>query len=95
MDVGKHTPGPWSCEDSPHKREWSHWIHTEDPSEFVGAISTGPNEEANAHLIAAAPDLLEALQGLLGMGTIAVSSEKDQAHAAIAKALGAAANAPS
>lgn len=62
MDT-KHTTGPWT-----HRRAFS-------KGEEIGCVvmpmgydlSTSNNEEneANARLIAAAPDLLEALEGLL------------------------------
>lgn len=72
---GSHTPGPWSVEDpidsdlciveaNKPVHEWK-FIATiylrqgNDPDEFSHAVS-----EANARLIAAAPELLEALEDL-------------------------------
>lgn len=54
----KHTPGPW--------RLWG----KADPSQVISdatgfiAQTLGGNDEANARLIAAAPELLEALKNL-------------------------------
>ena len=53
----QHTPGPWHAEPAPHR---SHWI--------LGATSVAltiePNE-ANARLIASAPELLAACMSAL------------------------------
>lgn len=73
----KHTPGPWTC--TADMRRLGYYKITE-PYEFR-ALET----EANARLIAAAPDMLEALQNLV--------KHKDQnawneARHAIAKATG-------
>lgn len=89
----KHTPGPWVVSLSPN---------------LVGAIddggeretvaeTVGPNKEANAHLIAAAPDLLEACKMMLLWLETPKTAELNSAswreclpkgRAAIAKALG-------
>lgn len=84
-----HTPGPWSINDqNPDDEE------IEAPSGPV-AIALGREAEANARLIAAAPDLLAALEECLlnsdihgKYGPPARSLEK--ARAAIAKAKGGA-----
>lgn len=58
----QHTPGPWKYEASTktvRSIPSNYWIATMDSWE--GAV----NHEANARLIAAAPDLLEALEMLL------------------------------
>lgn len=44
--------------------------------------------EANANLIAAAPDMLEALESLLALRSCAVESDYEKAEAAIRKAKG-------
>ena len=99
--MSKHTPGPWQ------------WTQHFDPTISIykdgfGQIarlydSSAGTGKANARLIAAAPDLLEALQGILGyfdsgnsvsvsQATIkARSDEVKAARAAIAKATGGAA----
>jgi len=61
----KHTPGPWKAEkDSPNK--YSTWsVYSMDGKTFNGFIcQTSGNCEPNAKLIAAAPELLEALQSV-------------------------------
>jgi hypothetical protein len=88
-----HTPGPWV----PRKDTGLRWriqtagdkgtlaYMTARPAAWAGNFSHGQIEE-NAHLIAAAPDLLEALQGLVE------NSEKEdnwaKAFSAIKKAKG-------
>lgn len=67
MDKAKHTPGPWqSCPHPADDRErFSHWVCEEnDPGHNIGIClcETRPDSEANACLIAAAPDMLAALQ---------------------------------
>jgi hypothetical protein len=62
----QHTPGPWAVkhhEDTDTYsiyvagRQWNSWT--------VAALGYSKEDEANARLIAAAPDLLEALQTML------------------------------
>ncbi|MBW9247136.1 hypothetical protein [Pseudomonas paracarnis] len=66
----KHTPGPWYVQDDHGKR----WIETEGNDDTIaeihrrkrkGSVYSCEEAGANADLIAAAPDLLTALQGLL------------------------------
>ena len=88
MSTTKHTPGPWRVESGPYYRA----IRVD--SEVIAdmrQISRSFNE-SNARLIAAAPDLLAALEGMLevfgdefGAGE---SDTCDAARAAIAKAKG-------
>ena len=91
MSDAKFTEGPWEAVALIGKPEWDvvkpdaqaidgHW--------FVATChdcADGKDAEANARLIAAAPDLLEALQYLVGLGG---GDCLDPARAAIAKALG-------
>lgn len=65
----KHTPGPWHEYNASHGRILSHWhVGGPDYREGLGAIckTTGEYipevEHANARLIAAAPELLEAVE---------------------------------
>ncbi|MBV7502068.1 hypothetical protein [Achromobacter sp. ACM05] len=83
-----HTPGPW------HLSAAKDCIWHQDH----GRVCTWPNHaqvwnwEANARLIAAAPDLLDALAALIGCidhGSDDPASKLDAARAAIAKATGA------
>lgn len=52
----KHTPGPWSVKESP---ESSYGDHNKV---YIGKTYINVDGEANAKLIAAAPELFEALQ---------------------------------
>lgn len=93
--MNKHTPGPW--------RFWTCRIDSstgmENYAQFAnlnGHVFRAPLQylsEADARLIAAAPDLLEALNAMLThMGMDEDEWNKvtfDQARAAIAKATGA------
>jgi len=61
MNTAKHTPGPWNCVD-PHV--------IRGPKNVVVAKTLDSKEgyeikQANAHLIAAAPAMYEALQTLI------------------------------
>jgi len=95
----KHTPGPWTLVDG--GRHWNnpiidnYRIHTV-PTDKGFDITTGNYgellvehiyEEADARLIAAAPELLEALKGVIRVADRA-TVEFDAARAAIAKAEG-------
>lgn len=83
------TPGPWRYEASTQTIRSvpaNYWLATMDS--FDGAV----NHEANAHLIAAAPELLEALAAVLTDAKRRRYSLADNitefAKAAIAKATG-------
>lgn len=81
----QHTPGPWALTEKAvvasastpiaHRVKW--WS--------IGQLEI--EENANARLIAAAPDLLAALQGVVRVADRA-TDEFDAARAAIAKATG-------
>lgn len=82
--MSAHTPGPWKfldviggCSVYAGRRQ-------------VLAYHSSPDAEnkANARLIAAAPDLLDALQAAVASGIIDHDGEPDAARAAIAKATG-------
>ena len=90
-----HTPGPWEYAGT------TVFALTTDKGRhavnrfFAGVQSAGQEHEAtvsecmsNARLIAAAPDLLSALQGVLRVAD-RKTDEFDAARAAIAKAVGA------
>lgn len=74
-NASKHTPGPWEA--IPAKNEYGEeTISIRGNAEFIASMDTRsidggpynmpPQGYANARLIAAAPDLLDALAGLLG-----------------------------
>ena len=60
----KHTPGPWCYFDLGERRKFS--IVHNGPICYIGDNGNGPdNTEANARLIAAAPELLSVVEGML------------------------------
>lgn len=99
-----HTPGPWVFEPGPHGdpdfEDIAFLIAEQRPGgEAIGIICSpvmSGDVEANARLIAAAPDLLEALKALhrnvdmdlCGFWKESTSNFMQQAEAAIAKAEG-------
>lgn len=100
MNNAKHTPGPWEIDVDTRPVEvctiYGVPPQGEDGQRFIyvrGAIgdwdATEETNLANAHLIAAAPELLEALKGVLRIAD-RKTDEFDAARAAIAKATGAA-----
>lgn len=90
----KHTPGPWWID---HADDVDLPNHVGISSESHGLLAQvvwkmdnhkrTPSCEANASLIAAAPELLEALQGFME-GAEAMGWNTTKARAAIAKATG-------
>lgn len=58
----KHTPGPWRIVEDGGFRGIFHLGTGRKVAAVIGSIREGEHIEANAHLIAAAPDLLEALR---------------------------------
>lgn len=101
--MSAHTPGPWKALKATVRGETTEWFVTDDDDEGVAVIAscvtdkTGEPSEANARLIAAAPELLEALEGLCGLAELRPGHLQDYkaavaaARAAIAKAKGGAA----
>lgn len=91
---GQHTPGPWEVVRGRHGHITGVWIACREPfRQIVGSVDDGfaitptPTDEANARLIASAPDLLKALRD-------AVKDElgddwRTRARAVIARATGA------
>lgn len=93
MTQAKHTPGPWDCGVVVNLRcidtdEFGFsiaWINTDNHNKIEEA-------KANARLIAAAPELLEALEEIVsaadGDGWSQLDADLRKARAAIAKATG-------
>ena len=95
--MSKHTPGPWEIEE--HYHFGYRWISGPEHSQLAQVVwcmedeDRSPECEANAHLIAAAPELLDALCYLLEASSGQGPHEQwlaamDQARAAIEKATG-------
>lgn len=95
--MSNHTPGPWL------HVEGTHFVGTDDADTQTICYTddhrnrrkrSQAEHEANARLIAAAPELLEALKGLINVCTHPQSTKADmkqiarEARAAIAKAEG-------
>ena len=85
----KHTKGNWSVKSN---RELT-WVETDSDleSKIICTMSSNDKCEANAKLIAAAPDLLEALQKLLDRldsqhHSLAISGTLRECREAIKKA---------
>jgi predicted RNA-binding protein Jag len=98
--MNKHTPGPWIKRAVPNAGLKGHIGYAIDFNEDQGRVVDFVYEEADANLIAAAPDLLEAMELLLNSqfepadsagswGSITLTSEDwRSAKKAIAKAKG-------
>lgn len=83
----KHTPGPWKSTESPHATPGSVFL-INNPD---GAIGEVRRNEADARLIAAAPDLLAAAEAavqILVYGFVDPQEAVDLLERAIAKAEG-------
>ena len=93
--MSAHTPGPWEVENSKDEHNGVEFpqgynIVSEDGQYIVGdaGILEGEIDEANARLIAAAPELLEALRFVLTAHGEQLHDAFAMANAAIAKATG-------
>jgi len=93
--MSKHTPGPWEIKR--HFDPGYKFISAQKHTALAQVVwrmedeDRSPVCEANAHLIAAAPELLEALQNLLKVHEGEGGTQHhagDMARAAIAKAKG-------
>ena len=91
MNAPKHTPGPWRVDRQNTGPLASEWIIAGERPRYlaeVGDCGSGC-AAANANLIAAAPELLEALEMVMRRGRIDDSEEAmNQVAAAITKAKG-------
>ena len=63
MSAANYTPGPWVTSSLPNGTEWT---VSADGGDMLADLTGCPNEKANARLIAAAPELLAALQAIMG-----------------------------
>jgi hypothetical protein len=94
----QHTPGPWSINRSVDKRSGWHVRGGEKlkdaakaPSICRLSVNGHPDDvQANAHLLAAAPELLEALEEALIMAEAGLEFRSEKARHLIAKAKGVA-----
>ncbi len=94
MSKSKHTPGPWKAQRRKGvERRWDVVSTCETEWCIADGVPHTGCDEANARLIAAAPELLEALMGLRlyvdpMMGGEEVDNAIRAANAALAKAEG-------
>lgn len=89
MPQPTHTPGPWTIEMEPHSRKTSDGFLSIESALYT--ICTNVSN-CDAALIAAAPDLLDALVALIDCVSVRIDDPRikrfDAARAAIAKATG-------
>lgn len=84
----EHTPGPWHIEHTVHVLDENRTRIADVCDRYDGTNNNfRSSAEANARLIAAAPELLEALEKLLA-ATSGHQEFRDAAYAAINKAKG-------
>lgn len=91
-----HTPGPWISGFSPRRAEKNYVRKDYDHEKLGGDICYVTTSQADARLIAAAPEMLEALEALLRveMGDVPLEVSMaawKKAYAVAAKARGEAA----
>jgi hypothetical protein len=84
----RHTPGPWQAVEAPYNTTGWLWVQNGSGA-LLADVHTNPyipveTRNANARLMAAAPDLLAALEYYAAEPT----SRGDVARAAVSKALG-------
>lgn len=83
MSDTKHTPGPWETSAIGHSKDSIQWdVYGPDAGDMIADLSNLPNAEANARLIAAAPQLYEALQRLCEPGRFCPEYEDKPEHLA-------------
>src|SRR5262245_38241740 len=92
--MSERTPGPWTIEEYGDQDAPALVIHKDSESRVCfmatpGSMGDPAQIEADARLIAAAPDMLAALQDIVKRNEIQHWFNLDLARAAIAKALGA------
>jgi len=97
--TNQYTPGPWVINDNQEDCGDTKLSVETVEQYFIAQVDEGAQQRANAYLISAAPDLLEALNDLFGADMeycMKMDGKDDQiaaiakARAAIAKATGAA-----
>jgi hypothetical protein len=92
MEQTKHTAGPWKITKVMELRKATHYAvkHNDGTGSFSTEVVAQCEREANARLIAAAPDLLAALQWAMDNAEWSndTATGTDPIRAAIAKATG-------
>ena len=89
--MNKHTPGPWRIGAPPPNGEQTIG-NSQGLMVAIATTGAGIPTNANARLISAAPDLLEALQAIVSTCSVRIDDPRidhfDAARRAIAKAKG-------
>lgn len=92
MSAAKHTPGPWWATETGIRDRGGYICHTRPAQRYLGQDERFEKETkeraANKQLIAAAPELLEALQDMVSDRDCLSEATVNFARSAIAKALG-------
>ena len=83
--MSNHTPGPWAYEN--YGGTVHVFLDNEGGTPSICKL-VGNDKDANARLIAAAPDLLEALERVKATGVFLGAIPQEMVDAAIAKAKG-------
>ena len=83
--MSKHTPGPWFTS---QPNEGGGTLIKPIPGQVIAQCDLMPEMEANAHLVAAAPELLYALESIVEMNPELPMGMIEAADDAIAKARG-------
>ena len=90
MSATKHTPGPWVEKYGTLYGSNGEKVVCSSNGLAFGSVNSWPDAAANARLIAAAPELLEALQAIISDMDSEFGTDYDynKARAVIAKATG-------
>ena len=77
----QHTPGPWTCRiDDEGFNVFQDAPKHPGNGDHIMCIAGNDESEANARLIAAAPELLEALKSMHGILKVAAEGSKNGLH---------------
>jgi hypothetical protein len=81
--MANHTPGPWLARELIS----GHWqVVQDDSAQQIAGVYATAGDSSNARLIAAAPDLLAALEGILEGGALDTTAPECDGYRAIVRA---------
>jgi len=84
--MSKHTPAPWEIREDTQYPLHGIWANNSKFPTYIARTCFAPNSEANAKLIADAPELLEALKKIANTSSDAPEAMRVIAKQAIKKA---------